>query len=173
MEDFIEIIFYVVILVLSGIGSLVKSSKNKKQQSQSQPQPSSVWTDDREEADVVENRQENRQENKQEDTEAELIRMLREVAEAASRQQDELEKQQKKAQAEELRRKEIAEKERKAALIRAQRDRERALQQEKIRKAEINAAEDENGSVFDLNLSDVDDVRKAFIASEIFNKKYC
>ena len=30
MEDFIEIIFYVVILVLSGIGSLVKNKKKIK-----------------------------------------------------------------------------------------------------------------------------------------------
>ena len=37
MEDFIEIIFYVVILVLSGIGSLVK---NKKKNQTQNPQPS-------------------------------------------------------------------------------------------------------------------------------------
>ena len=30
MEDFIEIIFYVVILVLSGIGSLVKNKKKNQ-----------------------------------------------------------------------------------------------------------------------------------------------
>ena len=37
MEDFIEIIFYIVILVLSGIGSLVK---NKKKNQTQNPQPS-------------------------------------------------------------------------------------------------------------------------------------
>ena len=40
MEDFIEIIFYVVILVLSGIGSLLKNKK--KQSTISTPKPEEV-----------------------------------------------------------------------------------------------------------------------------------
>ena len=60
---------------------------------------------------------------------------------------------------------------RKAELIRAQEAMARAKKQAENKKTEYEAQEDENTSVFGLNLSDVDDARRAFVASEIFNKK--
>ena len=52
MEDFIEIIFYVVILVLSGIGSLMKNRK-KQQKTVVPPRPSEVKLEPEIEAEVA------------------------------------------------------------------------------------------------------------------------
>jgi hypothetical protein len=89
MEDFIEIIFYVVILVLSGIGSLMKNRK-KQQKTVVPPRPSEVKPEPEIEAEVADQSQ---------DEENELIRMLREAAVAAEAQkrEKEMQEQQKRA----------------------------------------------------------------------------
>ena len=164
MEDFIEIIFYVVILVLSGIGSLVK---NKKKNQEQRPQPS---------AESHEVSEEQPTSHDAEVEENELIRMLREAAEAAAAQQREKEflEQQQKAQLEEqLRQKELAEKARQAEILRAKREAEQAKIQSKTKKDESKPNTTNDTPIVDLDFSNVDDVRRAFIASEIFNKKYC
>ena len=166
MEDFVEIIFYVVILALSGIGSLLKNKK-KSQASVSEPREV-LQEDSREERPVVD--------QPAEVEENELIRMLREAAAAAEAQQREkeaLEQQQKARQEEQARRKAEEENVRKVELIREQRAAERVKQQAETKKIEYEVAESENSSIFGLNLSDVDEARRAFVASEIFNKKYC
>ena len=180
MEDFIEIIFYVVILVLSGIGSLLK---NKKQQNKTQPTPTmptdlgtqdvevghDVFDDSKKQTEIYSTQETDVEEN-------ELVRMLREAAAAAEAQQREkevLEQQQKALQAEQTLRKTEEENVRKTELIRAQRVAERAKQQAESPKRESIHVENEDKPVFDLNLSDVDEARKAFVASEIFNKRYC
>ncbi len=166
MEDFIEIIFYVVILALSGIGSLLKNRK-KSQASVSEPREV-VHEDLREEKSVID--------PPAEMEENELIRMLREVAAAAETQQREkeaLELQQKACQEEQARRKIEEENLRKVELIRAQRAAERIKQQASTKKMECEVEEEENSSVFSLNLSDVDEAKRAFVASEIFNRKHC
>lgn len=175
MEDFIEIIFYVVILALSGIGSLLK---NKKKQQQTQA-PTTIFTEDHDAPDVFDDAKEQTeiQSSQEADVEEnELVRMLREAAAAAEAQQREkeaLEQQQKALQEEQARRKAEEENMRNAELIRAQRAAERAKQQAESGKMESEVVEDENTSVFGLNLSDADEARRAFVASEIFNKKYC
>ena len=164
MEDFIEIIFYVVILVLSGIGSLVK---NKKKNQAQRPQPSTESYEASDEQSMP---------NDVEVEENDLIRMLREAAEATAAQQHEKEllEQQQKAQLEEKQRqKELAEKARQAEILRAKRQAEQAKNQTKTKKAESTPNTTNDTSIVDLDFSNVDDVRKAFIASEIFNKKYC
>ena len=108
--------------------------------------------------------------------ENDLIRMLREAAEATAAQQHEKEllEQQQKAQLEEKQRqKELAEKARQAEILRAKRQAEQAKNQTKTKKAESTPNTTNDTSIVDLDFSNVDDVRKAFIASEIFNKKYC
>ena len=183
MEDFIEIIFYVVILALSGIGSLLKNKKKQQQpksqssttvftENQNSPNgetPHNVFDDVKEQTEIHSTQESDVEEN-------ELVRMLREAAAAAEAQQREkeaLEQQQKALQKEQARRKAEEENMRKAELIRAQRAAERAKQQVESEKMESEVVEDENTSVFGLNLSDVDEARRAFVASEIFNKKYC
>jgi cell division protein FtsN len=164
MEDFIEIIFYVVILVLSGIGSLVK---NKKKNQAQRPQPLTESHDTSNEQPAVYN--ENDEEN-------ELIRMLREASEAAAAQQREqelFEEQQQAQLKEEQRQKELAEKARQAEILRTKREAERAKTQTKTPKIESESNTANDSPIIDLDFSNVDDVRKAFIASEIFNKKYC
>ncbi|MBQ8721292.1 MAG: cell envelope integrity protein TolA [Paludibacteraceae bacterium] len=175
MEDFIEIIFYVVILALSGIGSLLK---NKKKQQQTQA-PTTIFTENQYAPDVFDEVKEQTEVHSTQEPnveENELIRMLREAAAAAEAQQREkeaLEQQQKALQEEQVRRKIEEENVRKAETIRAQRAAERAKQQAEPQKIESEVVEGENSSVFGLNLSDVDEARRAFVASEIFNKKYC
>lgn len=164
MEDFIEIIFYVVILVLSGIGSLVK---NKKKNQTQNPQPST-------ESQEVFDEQPASYDG--EDEENELIRMLREAAEAAAvqqREQELFEEQQQAQLKEEQRQKELAEKARQAEILRTKREAERAKTQTKTPKIESESNTANDSPIIDLDFSNVDDVRKAFIASEIFNKKYC
>ena len=183
MEDFIEIIFYVVILALSGIGSLLKNKKKQQQpksqsstmvftENQNSPNgetPHNVFDDVKEQAETHSTQEADVEEN-------ELVRMLREAAAAAEaqrREKEALEQQQKALQEEQARRKAEEENMRKAELIRAQRAAECAKQQAESGKMESEVVEDENTSVFGLNLSDADEARRAFVASEIFNKKYC
>jgi hypothetical protein len=165
MEDFIEIIFYVVILVLSGIGSLMKNRK-KQQKTVVPPRPSEVKPEPEIEAEVADQSQEDN----------ELIRMLREAAAAAEAQkrEKEMQEQQKRAAEEaELRRKEKAEREKKALLLRAEKERELAKMQATKKKVGSVVVEPENTTLADLDLIDVDEARRAFVAAEIFNKKYC
>lgn len=175
MEDFIEIIFYVVILALSGIGSLLKNKK-KPQATQT---PTTIFKENQDAPDVFDEVKEQTEVHSTQEPnveENELVRMLREAAAAAEAQQREketLEQQQKAPQEEQARRKIEEENVRKAEIIRAQRAAERAKQQAEPQKIESEVVEGENSSVFGLNLSDVDEARRAFVASEIFNKKYC
>ena len=166
MEDFIEIIFYVVILVLSGIGSLLKNKK-KQQETVFSPKPTEVKQEHKMEEDVPE--------QPIEAEENDLIRMLREAAEAAAAQQREkelLEQQQQAQIKEEQRQKELAEKARQADILRAKREAEQAKIQTKTPKVESKPNTTNDTSIVDLDFSNIDDVRKAFIASEIFNKQY-
>lgn len=175
MEDFIEIIFYVVILALSGIGSLLK---NKKKQQQTQA-PTTIFTEDHDAPDVFDDAKEQTEIHSSQEAdveENELVRMLREAAAAADAQRREkevLEQQQKALQEEQARRKAEEENMRNAELIRAQRAAVRAKQQVESPKSESIHIDDEDKHVFDLSLSDIDEARRAFVASEIFNKKYC
>ena len=167
MEDFIEIIFYVVILVLSGIGSLMKNRK-KQQKTVVSPEPTEVKSEYETESEVAN--------QPKEEEENELIRMLREAAaaaEAQKREKEVMEQQKRAAEGEALRRKQIAEQEKKAALIRAEKERELAKMQAAKKKAESVVVEPENTTLVDFDLSDVDEARRAFVASEIFNKRYC
>jgi len=167
MEDFIEIIFYVVILVLSGIGSLMKNRK-KQQKTVVSPEPNEVKSEYEAEMEVAN--------QPKEEEENELIRMLREAAaaaEAQKREKEVMEQQKRAAEEEALRRKQIAEQEKKAALIRAEKERELAKMQAAKKKAESVVVEPENTTLVDFDLSDVDEARRAFVASEIFNKRYC
>ena len=170
MEDFVEIIFYVVILVLSGIGSLLKNKK--KQQKKQSPAP--VFSDNADEF-QTEMRQDvfDVPKNPAMSTttttldsdvvdENDLERMFREVAEMAEvkkREEEELQRQQRE---EELSQIEIAE----------QKAKELAKRQKKTQNKNFGVADDESTLDFVLNFSDTDEVRRAFIASEIFNKKY-
>ena len=171
MEDFIEIIFYVVILALSGIGSLLKNKK-KQQKTVVSHKPNEVKQEYKMEDEVAE--------QSAEAEENELIRMLREAAEAAAAQQREAElhqEQELRAQEEEKERQREQEHQRREAEMRAQREAmeraEKAKLQAKLKNSENNQEKDGEHGVFDLDLSDVDAARRAFIASEIFNKKYC
>ena len=167
MEDFIEIIFYVVILVLSGIGSLMKNRK-KQQKTVVSPEPTEVKSEYETESEVAN--------QPKEEEENELIRMLREAAaaaEAQKREKEVMEQQKRAAEEEAQRRKQIAEQEKKAALIRAEKERELAKMQAAKKKAESVVIEPENTTLVDFDLSDVDEARRAFVASEIFNKRYC
>ena len=104
--------------------------------------------------------------------ENDLERMFREVAEMAEvkkREEEELQRQQRE---EELRQIEIAEQKKKAELIRAEKAKELAKRQKKTQNKNFGVADDESTLDFVLNFSDTDEVRRAFIASEIFNKKY-
>ena len=69
--------------------------------------------------------------------------------------------------------KELAEKARQAEILRTKREEERAKTQTKTPKIESESNTANDSPIIDLDFSNVDDVRKAFIASEIFNKKYC
>jgi type IV secretory pathway VirB10-like protein len=165
MEDFIEIIFYVVILALSGIGSLLKNKK-KQQKTVVSHKPNEVKQEYKMEGEVAE--------QSAEAEENELIRMLREAAEAAAAQQREAELLRER----ELRvQEEEKERQRREAELRAQHEAmqraEKAKMQAKTQKSENNQEKDGNLAVSDLDLFDVDAARRAFIASEIFNKKYC
>ena len=180
MEDFVEIIFYVVILVLSGIGSLLKNKK--KQQKKHSPAP--MFPDNADEF-QTEMRQDvfDVPKNPAMSTttttldsdvvvENDLERMFREVAEMAEvkkREEEELQRQQRE---EELRQIEIAEQKKKAELIRAEKAKELAKRQKKTQNKNFGVADDESTLDFALNFSDIDEVRRAFIASEIFNRKY-
>jgi hypothetical protein len=85
-----------------------------------------------------------------------------------------MQEQQKRAAEEaELRRKEKAEREKKALLLRAEKERELAKMQATKKKVESVVVEPENTTLADLDLIDVDEARRAFVAAEIFNKKYC
>ncbi len=165
MEDFIEIIFYIAILVFSGIGSLLKNKK-KQQKPISEPNLEKCPAESESEEVVGE------VDTSKDEEDNELIRMLREaaVAEAQQRAKEVLELQQRE---EEARQKAIAERNKKAELLRIEKEKELAKQQTKIQNENLEVSNSENNSVFDLNLSDVDEARRAFIASEIFNKKYC
>ena len=170
MEDFIEIIFYVVILALSGIGSLLKNKK-KQQKTVVSHKPNEVKPESEIEAEVA---------NQSQDEENELIRMLREAAEAAAAQQREAEllrEHELRVQEEEKERQREQECQRREAELRAQHEAmqraEKAKMQAKTQKSENNQEKDGNLAVSDLDLFDVDAARRAFIASEIFNKKYC
>ena len=166
MEDFIEIIFYVVILVLSGIGSLMKNKK-KEQKSVFVPKSEKQSADSELEDVVVEMNEPNVE------AENELIRMLREAAAVAEAQQREKEALEQRQRDEELRQKEEAERKRKAEFARLEKDKEQAKRKVNIQNENLKVENKETASVSDLNLSDVDEARRAFIASEIFNKKYC
>ena len=165
MEDFIEIIFYVVILALSGIGSLLKNKK-KQQKTVVSHKPNEEKQEYKMEDEVAE--------QSAEVEENELIRMLREAAEAAAAQQREAEL---RVQEEEKERQREQERQRREAELRAQHEAmqraEKAKMQAKTQKSENNQEKDGNLAVSDLDLFDVDAARRAFIASEIFNKKYC
>ena len=165
MEDFIEIIFYIAILVFSGIGSLLKNKK-KQQKPISEPNLEKCPAESESEEVVGE------VDTSKDEEDNELIRMLREaaVAEAQQRAKEVLELQQRE---EEARQKAIAERNKKAELLRIEKEKELAKQQTKIQNENLEVSNSENNSVFDLNLSDVDEARRAFIASEIFNKIYC
>ena len=171
MEDFIEIIFYVVILALSGIGSLLKNKK-KQQKTVVSHKPNEVKQEYKMEGEVAE--------QSAEAEENELIRMLREAAEAAAAQQREAEllrERELRVQEEEKERQREQERQRREAELRAQHEAmqraEKAKMQAKTQESENNQEKDGNFAVSDLDLFDVDAARRAFIASEIFNKKYC
>jgi colicin import membrane protein len=141
--------------------------KNRKKQQKTvvPPRPSEVKPEPEIEAEVADQSQEDN----------ELIRMLREAAVAAEAQkrEKEMQEQQKRAAEEaELRRKEKAEREKKALLLRAEKEREFAKMQATKKKVESVVVEPENTTLADLDLIDVDEARRAFVAAEIFNKKY-
>ena len=163
MEDFIEIIFYVVILALSGIGSLIKN-RNKQEKvmptSKSDVELHPVGNDLDDDVVVIE--------KSRETEDSELARMLREVA-AQQRSKEALEQQQRD---EELRQKERERRQRKAELIRLEREKEFAKQQQKIQNKNLEIDEDVDNFVYGLDLSDINEVRRAFITSEILNKKH-
>ncbi|MBR5238696.1 MAG: cell envelope integrity protein TolA [Paludibacteraceae bacterium] len=179
MEDFIEIIFYVVILVLSGIGSLLKNKK-KQQKTQS---PATIFSDN-----TTENQREKKQEvddvfKKQVESttstftsdvldETDFERMFREVAEMAEVKQREKETFERQQHEEELRQKAIAEQNKKAELLRAEKAKESAKKQQKVQNNNFDIDEEEATLPFALNFSDASEVRRAFISSEILNRKY-
>ena len=110
MEDFIEIIFYIAILVFSGIGSLLKNKK-KQQKPISEPNLEKCPAESESEEVVGE------VDTSKDEEDNELIRMLREaaaVAEAQQRVKEVLELQQRE---EEARQKAIAERNKKAELL--------------------------------------------------------
>ena len=162
MEDFIEIIFYVVILALSGIGSLIKN-RNKQEKvmpmSKSDVELHPVGNDLDDDVVVIE--------KSRETDDSELASMLREVA-AQQRSKEALEQQQRD---EELRQKERERRQRKAELIRLEREKEFAKQQQKMQNKNLEMDEDVDNFVYGLDLSDINEVRRAFITSEILNKK--
>ena len=165
MEDFIEVIFYIVILALSGIGSLMK---NRKKQQRSEPEPNrEVRTAEPKAEEVVVEMDE-----PNDDEENELIRMLREAAAAAEAQQREKEALEQRQREVELRKKELEEQQRKAEMLRREKERLLAKQQLMSKNKNLEAEEDENYAGLGLNLSDISEVRRAFVASEILNKKY-
>lgn len=164
MEDFIEIIFYIVILVLSGIGSLLK---NRKKQKKDVPASETIEESHSAEYDLGNDVVGIEEPKREEDSE--LVRMLREVA-AQQYSKEAFEQQQRNN---ELRQRERERRQRKAELLRLEKEREFAKQQVKLQNENLEVANGDNSSVFDLNLSDIDEARRAFIASEIFNKKYC
>ncbi len=163
MEDFIEIIFYVVILALSGIGSLLKN-RNKQEKvmptSKSDVELHPVGNDLDDDVVVIE--------KSRETEDSELACMLREVA-AQQRSKEALEQQQRD---EELRQKERERRQRKAELIRLEREKEFAKQQQKIQNKNLEMDEDVDNFVYGLDLSDINEVKRAFITSEILNKKH-
>ena len=179
MEDFIEIIFYVVILVLSGIGSLLKNKK-KQQKTQS---PTTIFSDN-----TAENQREKMQEvddvfKKQVESttstftsdvldETDFERMFREVAEMSEVKQREKEAFERQQHEEELRQKAIAEQNKKAELLRAEKAKEFAKKQQKVQNNNFDIDEEEATLPFVLNFSDASEVRRAFISSEILNRKY-
>ena len=165
MEDFIEVIFYIVILALSGIGSLMK---NRKKQQKSEPEPNrEVRTAEPKAEEVVVEMDE-----PNEDEENELIRMLREAAAAAEAQQREKEALEQRQREVELRKKELEEQQRKAEMLRREKERLLAKQQLMSKNQNLEAEEDGSNAGLGLNLSDISEVRRAFVASEILNKKY-
>ena len=179
MEDFIEIIFYVVILVLSGIGSLLKNKK-KQQKTQS---PATIFSDN-----TAENQREKKQgvddvfKKQVESTtptfvsdvldETDFERMFREVAEMSEVKQREKEAFERQQHEEELRQKAIAEQNKKAELLRAEKVKEFAKKQQKVQNNNFDIDEEEATLPFVLNFSDASEVRRAFISSEILNRKY-
>ena len=165
MEDFIEVIFYIVILALSGIGSLMK---NRKKQQKSDPEPNrEVRTAEPKAEEVVVEMDESN-----DDEENELIRMLREAAAAAEAQQREKEALEQRQREVELRKKELEEQQRKAEMLRREKERLLAKQQLMSKNQNLEAEEDGNNAGLGLNLSDISEVSRAFVASEILNKKY-
>ena len=163
MEDFIEIIFYVVILVLSGIGSLLK---NRKKQEKDVSASKTIEESHSAEYDLGNDVVRIDEPKREEDDE--LARMLREVV-AQQRSREAFEQQQRN---DELRQKERESRLRKAELLRIEREKELAKQQQKMQNKNLEVDNDVDNSVFGLDLSDINEVKRAFITSEILNKKH-
>lgn len=163
MEDFIEIIFYIVILVLSGIGSLLK---NRKKQKKDVPASETIEESHSAEYDLGNDVVGIEEPKREEDSE--LVRMLREVA-AQQYSKEAFEQQQRNN---ELRQIERERRQRKAELLRFEREKELAKQQQKIQNKNLEVENDVDNPILGLDLSDINDVKKAFITSEILNKKH-
>lgn len=177
MEDFIEIIFYVVILVLSGIGSLLKNKKRQQKEQSSK----NIFSDNANESqvetwqnvdEVLENQMMPTTLGSDIVDENDLERMFREVAEMTELKKCEKEALERQQREEELRQKELAEQAKKAELFRIEKAKEFEKKQKKVKNKNFDIDDDEDALDFVLNFSDIDEVRRAFIASEIFNRKY-
>ena len=162
MEDFVEIIFYVVILVLSGIGSLLKN-RNKQEKAMSAPKSDVELHPVNDLDDVVVEIEKSR-----EAEDSELARMLREVA-AQQRSKEALDKQQREV---ELRQRERERRQRNAELLSFEQAKESAKKQQKVQNNNFDIDEEEATLPFALNFSEAREVRRAFISSEILNRKY-
>ena len=168
MEDFIEIIFYIILFVLSGIGSLIKNSKKKP--SNSQPVDSTILQD------VDDSATENEY-SMDAELESEFIKMVRDMV------GEELDEQCAEGEVcaindevslvDENRVQEKIEQERNIIENRYRCNNESLFVSEKMQHIEQVSIEELQEDSIDVNFSDIDDVRRAFIASEIFNKKYC
>ena len=104
--------------------------------------------------------------------ETDFERMFREVAEMAEVKQREKETFERQQHEEELRQKAIAEQNKKAELLRAEKAKESAKKQQKVQNNNFDIDEEEATLPFVLNFSDASEVRRAFISSEILNRKY-
>jgi hypothetical protein len=166
MEDFIEIIFYVIIFLISGLGSILKKRNDNKEEST--PKPMFQTEDEINDTTAPIGTFD----------ESELIRKLREIEITETKQhEEELISEQElkvKEEAEDIFRKQE----------RIRRENELKIQQEvlehienskmqiKIENSESDITKVHNPPILDLNLTEADVARRAFLASEIFNKKY-
>ena len=107
-------------------------------------------------------------EQSREAEDSELARMLREVA-AQQRSKEALDKQQREV---ELRQRERERRQRNAELLSFEKAKEFAKKQQKVQNNNFDIDEEEATLPFALNFSDASEVRRAFISSEILNKRY-